>query len=328
MMKKEEMYYIGIDLGGTNIAVGVVNEACEIIKKDSVPTGRLRSFTEITKDMGALCKQLVQETGISDAEVAAIGIACPGSIGSDGKSVGYANNIPSLNGEPLCDAINQYFPAAKVYIENDADAAAYGEMICGAAKGEKDVIMITLGTGVGGGIMIDGKIYTGFNHAGGELGHMVIAAGGAPCTCGRCGCWESYASATALIQQTAETIKQFPESVIHEMIQGDTANITGKTAFDAMQKGDAAGGAIVEQYVEYVGIGAVNLINIFRPKKLVIGGGVSKAGEALLAPLRQYAEKNTYGAEVNTIPKTEIVVAKLGNDAGIIGAAMLYRQDK
>ena len=320
------MYYIGIDLGGTNIAVGIVNEACEMIKKGSVPTGRLRSFSEITKDMGALCKQLMHEAGILDAEIVAIGIACPGSIGLDGKSVGYANNIPSLNGEPLCDVMNQYFPAAKVYIANDADAAAYGEMICGAAKGEKDVIMITLGTGVGGGIIIDGKIYAGFNNAGGELGHMVIVADGAPCTCGRCGCWEGYASATALIQQTAETIKQFPESVIHEMIQGDIANITGKTAFDALQQGDAAGGAIVEQYVEYVGIGAANLINIFQPKKLVVGGGVSKAGEPLLAPLRQYVRKNTYGVEIDGIPRTEIVEAVLGNDAGIVGAAMLFQQ--
>ena len=199
-------------------------------------------------------------------------------------------------------------------------------MIAGAAKGQKDVIVITLGTGVGGGIIIDGKIYAGFNRAGAELGHMVIMADGVPCTCGRCGCWECYASATALIRETAEEIRKYPDSLIHQMIDGDENNITGETAFDAMHQGDAAGGAIVKQYVEYVGIGVMNLINIFQPQKLVVGGGVSKAGEALLAPLRAYVAANAYGAEVGGIPATEIVEAVLGNDAGIIGAAMLYRQ--
>lgn len=327
MMRKDERYYIGIDLGGTNIAVGVVNENCEIVAKGSVPTGRLRPFAEIMEDMCGLCKKLVQDAGISESCVAAIGVASPGSIALDGKSIGYANNIPSLNGAPICETLQKTFPGAEVFLENDANAAAYGEMIAGAAKGQKDVIVITLGTGVGGGIIIDGKIYAGFNRAGAELGHTVIMADGVPCTCGRSGCWECYASATALIRETAEEIKKYPDSIIHQMIDGEENNITGKTAFDAMHQGDAAGDAIVKQYVEYVGIGVANLINIFQPEKLVVGGGVSKAGEALLVPLREYVAANTYGAEVGGFPATEIVEAVLGNDAGIIGAAMLFKQN-
>lgn len=325
-MKKEEMYYIGIDLGGTNIAVGVVNENYEIIAKDSVPTGRLRPFTDIMDDMSGLCKKLIKNANISKTKVAAIGVASPGCIALDGKSIHYANNIPSLNGAPLCEALQKAFPSAEVFLENDANAAAYGEMLAGAAKGHKDVVVITLGTGVGGGIIIDGKIYAGFNRAGAELGHMVIMADGVPCTCGRCGCWECYASATALIRETAEEIKKYPDSSIHQIIDGDEKNITGRTAFDAMHQGDVAGGAIVKQYVEYVGIGVMNLINIFQPQKLVVGGGVSHAGEALLTPLREYVANNTYGAGIGELPATEIVAAELGNDAGIIGAAMLFKQ--
>lgn len=326
MNKKEEKYYIGIDLGGTNIAAGVVNENCEIITKGSVPTGRLRPYAEIVEDMCSLCKRLVQDAGISEANIAAIGVASPGAIALDGKTIGYVNSIPSMSGAPICKTLQDAFGGVEVFLENDANAAAFGEMIAGAAKGQKDVIVITLGTGVGGGIIIDGKIYAGFNHAGAELGHMVIAADGLPCTCGRHGCWEVYASATALIRQTKEAIKQYPESIIHQMIDGDESNITGRTAFDAMHQGDAAGKAIVEQFVEYVGIGATNLINIFQPQKLVVGGGVSKAGETLLAPLRKYVAANSYGAEVAELPATEIVEAALGNDAGIIGAAMLFKQ--
>lgn len=319
------MYYIGIDLGGTNIAAGIVNENCEIIKKGSVPTGRLRPFEEIIKDMTDLIKGLVKETGIKENEISSIGIGIPGSVDVENVRSLYVCNIPSFSNGDIGKELKKHFPDASVYVENDANAAAYGEFIAGAAKGGKDVVAVTLGTGVGGGIIVDGKIYGGTNHAGGELGHIVINVDGVPCGCGRAGCWETYASVTGLIRETAEEIEKYPESIIHKMIKRD-GKISGRTAFDAMRQGDEAGKKIVEQYIRYIGVGAVNIINIFQPEKLVIGGGISKEGETILAPLREFVKKEVYTRNSESLRACEIVAAELGNDAGIIGAAMLFKQ--
>ncbi len=321
------MYYIGIDLGGTNIAAGIVDENNTIIAKGSVPTGRTRSFEEIVKDMADLCKKLMEEKGITEEEVASIGIGSPGTVDVENLSIVYSNNIPAFTGAPLGEEMSKYFPNMDIRLENDANAAAYGEMVAGAAAGESNVVMITLGTGVGGGIIIDGKIYSGFNHAGGELGHAVIMVDGEPCTCGRRGCWEVYASVTGLIRQTAEAIEDYPDSKIHEMIGGDKKKISGRTAFDAMRADDEAGRVIVDKYIRYVAIGVINLINIFQPKKLVIGGGISKEGETLLAPMRKHIVARAFAGGEGNLPTPEVVCATLGNDAGIIGAAMLVKQD-
>lgn len=321
------MYYIGIDLGGTNIAAGIVNDNCEIVKKGSVPTGRTRDFSEIMKDMADLCKGLIKDANIKDEEIGAIGIGSPGSLDIENVKVLYSNNIPSFTNADVGGELKKYFPGVDVYIENDANAAAYGEFLAGAAKGCKNAVAITLGTGIGGGIIIDGKIYSGSNHAGGELGHTVICAGGAPCTCGRAGCWEAYASVTALIRETAEEIEKYPESIIHDMIKKD-GKISGRTSFDAMRKGDEAGKKIVEQYIKYIGVGTVNIINIFQPEKLVVGGGISKEGETILAPLREFVKHEVYTRTATSLSQCEVVAAELGNDAGIIGAAMLFKQSK
>ena len=320
------MYHIGIDLGGTNIAVGIVNENNEIICKGSVPTGRHRASGEIIRDMADLCKKLICEANLNDADIKTIGMGYPGSVDIEKKKLLYASNFMDFGEIAIEEELKQHFPDAEIHVENDANAAAYGEMLAGAAKGEKDVLMITLGTGIGGGIIIDGKIYSGFNYAGGELGHTVIFADGEPCTCGRRGCWESYASVTALVRETKEEIKKYPDSIIHEMIVQNEGKISGRTAFDAMRAGDAAGKAIVEQYIRYIGIGVTDMINIFQPKKVVIGGGISKEGETLLKPLREYVASYVYTAPTKELAQTEIVAAKLGNDAGIIGAAKLFEQ--
>lgn len=319
------MYYIGVDLGGTNIAAGVVDENCKILAKGSVPTGNTRTFAEIIKDMATLCSTLLEEANLTVLDIQAIGVACPGTPDTENGKVLWANNLLSFTNVSVKDALNQYFPNTAVYVENDANAAAYGEIIGGAAKGEDNAIVVTLGTGIGGGIIIDGKICAGFNHGGAELGHMVIVADGEPCTCGLNGCWEAYGSVTALIRQTKEKISEYPESIIHKMIAEDV-KVSGRTAFDAMRAGDAAGKAIVDQYIRYIGIGLVNLVNIFQPKKVVIGGGISKEGETLLAPLREYVAGRQYCSAIPDFPSAEIVAAELGNDAGIIGAAMLYKQ--
>ncbi|MBR4874408.1 MAG: ROK family protein [Clostridia bacterium] len=317
------MYYIGIDLGGTNIAAGVVNEKYEILAKGSVPTGRLRPYEEIIGDMASLCKRLIKQAGLTEKDIEAIGFASPGTpIVEDGCFTG-TENIPSFFGTPVVDELKKYFPDKKIYIENDANAAAYGESLAGAARGEKDVVMITLGTGIGGGIIIDGKVYAGFNHAGAELGHIIIERDGVPCSCGRRGCWEAYASVTALIRQTEEIIKEYPDSIIHEMLKKEGARITGRTSFEAMQKGDKAGRVIVEQYIKNIATGVISMISVFQPKKFIIGGGISREGETILAPLREHVI-NAYPKE--PIPRPEIVQAELGGDAGIVGAAMICKQ--
>ena len=231
----------------------------------------------------------------------------------------YTTNLPFYHTKAR-EIFNRY-TKCPLRMSNDANCAALGEVICGAAKGYKNSLTVTLGTGVGGGVIIDGKIYCGFNGAGGELGHMQIHSDGALCGCGRNGCLEAHASATAIIRETVKALEEHPESEIAKLCEGDPTKINAKTAFDAMRAGDAVGTAIVKKYIEDLGEGIINYINIFQPEIILIGGGVSKEGENLLAPLREYVFKYAYGADL--LPRTRIEKTMLGNDAGIIGAAMI-----
>ncbi len=313
------MYYIGVDLGGTNIAVGIVNEKGEMLRKGSVPTNAKRSADEIIKDMGELCKKLMAEQGITADDVQYAGIATPGTADHDSGVVVYANNLPFEN-YPLAAKLSEFSGIKKVLIENDANAAAKGEAELGAAKGCNNSVMITLGTGVGGGIIIDKKVYSGFNYAGGELGHVVIEVDGAQCSCGRKGCWEAYSSATGLINMTKAKMQETKDTVMWELAP-TLDDVDGKTAFDAMRKNDKAGAEVVDKYIRYLASGLVNMINIFQPEVLVIGGGICKEGDNLLVPLKKYVDAEEYGK--SNAKRTQIKIAALGNDAGIIGAAML-----
>lgn len=310
-------YYIGIDLGGTNIAAGVVDSEYKIIARAAVPTKCPRSCREISEDMVSLARDVAAQAGLTLDDVEYIGIGAPGMIDSERGVIEYSNNLDFYN-EPMAEYIRKKINKP-VYIENDANAAALGEFVAGAAKGCSSAICITLGTGVGGGIIIDGKIYSGFNFAGAEIGHMVIEVDGAQCTCGRKGCFEAYSSATGLIRMTKEAMELHPESKMHEMA-GD--HISGRLAFNAMREGDAAAKEVVDKYIRYLAAGITNVINIFQPEVLCIGGGVCNEGEALMKPLREEVRKEVY---TKRSPKnTEIVRAQLGNEAGIIGAAMLH----
>lgn len=312
------MYTIGIDLGGTNIAAGLVDSSYRIVRKTSRPTGAERSADEIVKDMAEVCRTLCEEQGIDIGQIGSVGIATPGTADTDSGTVVYANNLPFRN-YPIAAKLKALFPVAKVAIANDANAAAYGEAVAGAGAGKKDFVMLTLGTGVGGGVIVDGKLYTGFNYAAGELGHMVIVHGGQPCTCGRKGCFEAYSSATGLIRMTKTKMLERKDSVMWELVGGDIEKVNGRTAYDAKRKGDAAACEVVDEYVSYLATGTANLINIFQPSVLAFGGGVANEKEALLAPLRVLVEEQTY----TTGERTEIKSAVLGNDAGIVGAAAL-----
>ncbi|MBQ9914979.1 MAG: ROK family protein, partial [Clostridia bacterium] len=281
-------------------------------------------FSEIMADAAHLIEKLLKESGKTAADIQAIGMGTPGIPGIKEKTVIYASNFPKVRHGNLQDEMRKYFPGVNAFVENDANAAAYGEALAGAAKGVRDAVVVTLGTGVGGGVIIGGKISSHFNNVGSEIGHQVINFNGPACPCGRCGCFEAYASATALIRQTKEMMEAYPHSVMHDIVNHNYDNVNGKTAFDAAKQGDEAGLRVVKNYIEYLGIGIVNIINVFQPEAVVIGGGICKEGEYLLAPLREYVSRYIYTPD--DVPTAKLTTAKLGNDAGIIGAAMLWKQ--
>ena len=318
------MYYIGVDLGGTNIAAGIVDESFRIVRKGSVPTGAAREADAIIADMGALCLRLLEEEKLTMADVLSVGISTPGTANSDTGVVEYANNLP-FRGYPLAAKLGAILGTDKVYIENDANAAAKAEAMAGVAAGAKFSVMITLGTGLGGGIVLDGKGYSGFNHAGAELGHIVIEQNGRQCTCGRRGCWETYSSATGLVNITKDRLAAFQKegrkTLMTDMTGGDISRVNARTAFDAMKKGDAAAAEVVDEYITYLASGCASVINIFQPNVLSIGGGICGEGDHLLVPLKEKVYREIYTKAPT--PLTEIKIAKLGNDAGIIGAATL-----
>ena len=254
-------------------------------------------------------------------DIETVGIGVPGAVNPKTGVIEYSANLFFHNWEVV--KMMEERLKTKVSIENDANAAALGEYLAGSAKGAKNAVAITLGTGVGGGIIINGKIYSGSNYAGAELGHMVIVKDGKECACGRRGCWETYASATGLIALTKQTIlkEKLEYSYMLKLCDGDINKVSGRTAFDAMRDGDPTAKAVVEEYVSYLACGLVNIINIFQPDVLCIGGGISNEGESLLAPLRTIVERERYTKHNDK--QTLVCKCSLGNDAGIIGAAYL-----
>ncbi len=314
------MYRIGVDLGGTNIAVGVINENYEIIARAGTKTNIPRPAEEIFADIVKCSKEAVAKAGIEMSEVSSIGIGTPGSCDKKNGVILYANNL-YFDNVPAVELVNKELPGIPVYIENDANCAALGEALAGSGKGKKSFIAVTLGTGVGSGIVLDGQVLTGCNDAGGELGHMTIKFDGEPCNCGRVGCWERYASATALVNQTKAAMLAHKDSVMWQLTSGDVENAGGRTAFDAMRIGDKWGTEVVNNYIRYIAVGTTNIVNIFQPEMICFGGGICNEGETLLTPIREHVARERYSKKQEV--QTEICRATLGNDAGIIGAACL-----
>ncbi|MDD6085150.1 MAG: ROK family protein [Oscillospiraceae bacterium] len=312
-------YYIGIDLGGTNIVAGVVNENYEIISKASTKTNLPRPEKEIADDMAKMAVKATTDAGLTMDDIEWIGIGTPGIANSETGIIEYSNNL-GFNNTPMVKYISEA-TGKQAFVENDANAAAYGEYVAGAAKGAKNAVCITLGTGVGGGIIVDGKIYSGSNFGGAEIGHTVIEVDGPQCTCGRKGCFEVFSSATGLIRMTKEAMDADKTSVMHKITLDRKGKVSARTSFEAMRMGDPAAKAVVDKYIKYLAAGITNTINIFQPDVLCIGGGVCNEGDPLLLPMKEIVKKEVYTR--NSKKNTEIVIAKLGNDAGIIGAAFL-----
>lgn len=316
-------YYVGIDLGGTNIVAGVVDEEYNIIAKASTKTNCPRPEKEIADDMARMALEAVKNANLTIDQIEWIGVGTPGIANSETGIIEYSNNLGFKN-TPMVKYIQETIDKP-VFIENDANAAAYGEFVAGAAKGAKNAVCITLGTGVGGGIIIDGKIYSGSNFAGAEIGHTVIEVDGAQCSCGRKGCFEAYSSATGLIRMTKEAIAEHPDCIMAQS-EKEKGKVTARTSFDCMRAGDKYAKAVVDKYIKYLAAGITNTINIFQPDILCIGGGVCNEGDPLLLPMKELVAKEVYTR--NSPKNTEIVIAKLGNDAGIIGAAFLGRANQ
>ncbi|MDR2558211.1 MAG: ROK family protein [Oscillospiraceae bacterium] len=308
------MYYIGVDIGGTNISAGAVSESGELLFKKSVKTGKERDYEDILKDIIALVNEIKNE-GSDGAK--SIGLGCPGSCNKNTGTVEFSGNL-NWHNVPLAADV-QRAAELPAFLENDANAAAYGEFVSGAAKGLNSAVIITLGTGVGAGIIIDKKVFCGENFAGGEIGHNVISVDGPPCTCGRSGCFEVFSSATGLIRMTDEIMQKNPNSAMHSITE-EMGKISARTAFIAAKQGDEAGKKVVDDYIKYLACGIANVINTFQPDCLCIGGGVCNEGDYLLVPLRELVAREIYTR--NSAKNTEIFTCKLGNDAGIIGAAL------
>ncbi len=311
-MKK---YYLGIDIGGTFIKGAVADGDGKIYAIDKIATEPELGNMHVIDNISALADKLIKLAGLNKDDIAAAGMGSPGIVDTDG-SVIYSANLNFKN-FPLASVASDRL-GIPVKVTNDANAAALGEHKFGAGGKYNSSIFITLGTGVGGGIVIDGELYLGNHGAGTELGHAVIVCGGEQCSCGRRGCLEAYASATALIRDTKKAMKSHPESRLWEIGSLDAVN--GKTAFDYSDS-DAAAREVVESYIEKLGCGIVNLANEWRPETFIIGGGVSAQGEALTKPLREIMDREIFASDIS--PFVDLSIATLGNDAGCLGAVAL-----
>lgn len=315
-MSEQKKYYIGIDLGGTFIKGGIVSENGEIVVEDKVPTESDKGGEKVMDNVAALIEKLLFKSSLKKEETVGIGMGVPGMIDSKNGIVVFSNNL-RWHHLHISEGVEKR-TGLKVRIANDANVAALGEAVYGAGRDVDDSILLTLGTGVGGGIIVGNKLVEGNKSAGAELGHMVIAHGGEQCTCGRKGCLEAYASATALIRDTKRAMEAHNDSKMWEI--GSLDAVTGKTAFDYKDT-DVYAKEVVDNYIEMLACGIANIANIFRPHTVMLGGGVCAQGDNLIKPLQKIVDKEIFAGELG--PKCPIAVAKLGNKAGILGAAAL-----
>ena len=311
------MYRIGIDLGGTNIAAGLVDENMKIIDRASVRTRVPRPLESMADDMAALTAELLARNGLTRVDIAGVGVGVPCTANEENGHMEDANNL-GFDDVELLPLLEDKL-GLPVTFGNDANVAAWGEYLTGG-YGEDSFLMVTIGTGIGGGIILNRKLWAGYNFAAGEFGHMTIAGADDLCTCGRRGCFEACASATALIRRAKARMEHDKATLLWTLCGGDMENVEAKTVFDGAAAGDDACRELLDAYTDYLAEGVANIINLFQPAVLCIGGGVSKAGDALLLPLREKTGALVYSK--NAKRNTKIVLAKLDNDAGILGAAL------
>ncbi len=319
------MKYVGVDIGGTNLKAGLVDERGELLATQKMKVASIVDSEGLAWTIASLVQELSHLADVPLTEVASVGVGVPGTVEIRSGSINYTCNLP-LRNVPLRKLFHRYLDLP-LYIENDANCAALAEFLVGAGRESKRFVTITLGTGVGAGIVHNGKIYHGANGMAGEVGHMVIERGGLPCPCGRCGCWEQYASANALKRMTAAALAAHPDSILAQVVAENDGHVSGQSAFIAARRGDAVGQQVCNEYVDYLACGVVNVVNIFQPDTLAIGGGVSnEAEEQLLLPVRRRVERESIPCGRDR--RTHVVKAELGNRAGLIGAALLGKNKR
>lgn len=317
VMTDMRKYYLGIDIGGTFIKGAVVDDRGDILCSDKVPTETAAGAEHVAQNIAALCRALMKSASLTEADVVGVGMGVPGMIDGERGTVVYANNLGWRDfriAEKLGELID-----LPVKIANDANAAALGETKFGSGKNYSSTVLLTLGTGVGGGIVIGGKLLEGNRGAGAELGHSVIVAGGEKCTCGRRGCLEAYASATALIRDTKRAMSADLASPMWEL--GTLSAVNGKTAFDYYERDEGAK-RVVDNYIKMLACGIVNIANELRPEAVILGGGVCAQGDNLIVPLQKLVDEEIYAGNIG--PRVKITVAELGNNAGCLGGAALF----
>ena len=312
-------YFAGVDLGGTDIKYGLMSEVGKIIENGKVSTPSGKDYSETVITIVSVIRGMAEKQG---APICGLGIGAPGVADGEKGILRTSGNLGWEN-KPLAEDLSAML-GVPVVLTNDANAAAYGEYTCGAGKQYNSIVLITLGTGVGSGMVLSGKLFEGNEGAGAELGHEVIHFGGERCACGRRGCFEAYASATALIKQTRRAMERDRQSVLWQLCGGDINNVNGKTAFDGAQSGDKTAKRVVSNYLRYLSEGLANIANTFRPETILIGGGISAQGEKLTVPLQKRVDKLMLGH--GTYAPVKILAATLGNDAGLVGAAMLAKE--
>lgn len=311
------MNYLGIDLGGTNIKGGVITDAGEVVREASRPTRAEQGPEAIADGVAALIREIEGNESFDG-----VGLGCPGTVDDESGEVVCAFNLGLIHYD-LRGAIRAR-TGYELRLGNDANVAALAEATFGAGRGAHSTVVLTLGTGLGCGVVLEGRMLTGYTGAASELGHMVIAEDGAPCTCGRRGCFEAYSSATALIRMTKEAMDAHPESVLHAVARENGA-VDGRTAFAAKERGDAAGAEVVNTYIKFLAAGVTNVVNTFFPEIVAFSGGVANQGEALLAPLREEVSRQEFGGRY-VKKHAKLLRCTLGYRSGIIGAALLPRQ--
>mgnify|MGYP004674084735 FL=1 len=314
-----EKHYIGIDLGGTFIKGGIIDLNGKVVYNTKTPTEVSKGSSAVVTNIANLIKTLAEKDGREVCSYKKVGIAVPGMIDDKAGVVVMAGNFGWKN-FPLKQELEKLLPL-EIIISNDANVAALGEAYFGAGAKYNDSVFITLGTGVGGGVIIDKKIFSGYRSAGAEIGHMIIAYDGEQCTCGNKGCFEAYSSATALIRDTKREMQSNKNSAMWNI--GGLDKVDGKTAFDYYDC-DKSAKKVVDNYITMLGVGLVNVANIFRPEVIMLGGGVCGQGEKLVKPLQEYLDKHIFAGDLG--PHVPITIATLGNDAGFIGAAAMCKE--
>lgn len=319
------MYYIGIDVGGTNLKAGLVDEQGNILATQKMKIASVSDQQSLAWTLVSMTQEMAKTAGVTLDQIASVGLGVPGTVDIHSGSILYTCNLP-LRNVPIRKLFHGYL-GMPIYVENDANCAALAEYFVGAGRSSKRFVTVTLGTGIGGGIVHNGKIYHGANGMAGEVGHMSIELNGEPCPCGRKGCWERYASASALKRLTARIMAENPGSILEQVVQENDGHVSGQSAFIAARRGDPVGQKVCDTYIDYLTAGIVNVINIFQPDTLAIGGGVSnEEDEQLLIPLQKRVLQESIPCSRDKM--TKIVKAELGSRAGIIGAALLGKKKR